>query len=99
MKKESFHVVLKFNVERSQFGNLTKLVKEFFQKDVERAEGFISAKFHANEEQTVFLNYATWKSKEAYELFVSTVGKKSETALKIKQFNPESNQVYHIKEI
>lgn len=93
----SFHVIVKFNLEPGGTEELKPVVKDFFENEVSKFPGFISAKFHENEDRSVFLNYATWESQEAYSKFLSEVGMKSERAAKVLAFNPSSDLVTHIE--
>ncbi len=94
-KYKSFHVVVKFETSPDEIVEIKKAVKDFFEIEVSKMKGFISAKFHENKEQTTFLNYASWESAECLENF-RTVTQTSELAKKVLQFNPESIELYHI---
>lgn len=93
----TFHVVVRFEVNPSKMDILKELVKDFFDSEVSKFPGFESAKFHESEDQSIFLNYATWKSKETYNQFLEEVGMKSEKAKKVLEFNPSGDQLYHIE--
>jgi hypothetical protein len=97
MNLKSFHVVVRFDTSDNNFKELTRSVKDFFDNEVSSFPGFISAKFHTNDEHSVFLNYATWESKSAYQKFLDEVGMKSEKAKKVLSFNPTADQVFHIE--
>ena len=92
----TFHVVVRFELSSGEVVKLKPIVKDFFDTEVTKFPGFISAKFHENEDQSVFLHYATWESKEAYSKFLEEVGKKSQKAQKVLAFNPSSDQLYNI---
>lgn len=93
----TFHVVVRFETSENDFQNLTHTVKDFFDNEVSKFPGFVSAKFHINEEHSIFINYATWESKSAYQKFLEEVGMKSERAQKVLAFNPSADQVFHIE--
>ncbi len=78
---------------------LISSVKEFFKHDVEPFDGFVSAKFHADDERKIFINYATWKSKESYQEFLETIASTSARGKKVKAFNPKGYQVYHLEDL
>ncbi len=92
----TFHVVVRFDLEFGEIEKLKPLVKAFLDSEVSKFPGFISAKFHENEEKTVLINYATWESKEAYAKFLNEVGSKSERAKRITEFNATVDQVFHV---
>lgn len=93
----AFHVVVRFELKAGEVEKLKPVVKDFFDSEVSKFPGFISAKFHENEDKSVFLNYASWESKEAYSKFLEEVGMKSEKAKKVLEFNPSADQVHHIE--
>lgn len=92
----TFHVVIRFQIEPEKIGELKSVVKDFFVNEVNHAQGFVSAKFHENEDQTVFLNYATWESKSAYLKFSKDIAMKSERAKRVFAFNPSADRVHCI---
>lgn len=92
----TFHVVVRFELAKSEVAELKPVVKDFFDNEVSKFPGFVSAKFHENKDQSVFLNYATWESQEAYAKFLEEVGMKSDRAKRVLSFKPHSDQVYHI---
>ncbi|MEE3079399.1 MAG: antibiotic biosynthesis monooxygenase [Bdellovibrionota bacterium] len=93
----TFHVVVRFQLESGELEKLKPIVKDFFESEVSKFPGFVSAKFHENEDKSVFLNYATWESQEAYSRFLDEVGMKSERAKKVLEFNPSADQLHHIQ--
>ena len=93
----TFHVVVRFQLEENEVEKLKPIVIDFFNNEVSKFPGFISAKFHQKEDSSVFLNYAAWESKEAYAKFLDEVGIKSDRAKKVLAFNPTAEQVHHIE--
>jgi quinol monooxygenase YgiN len=92
-----FHVVVRFELKSDELEQLKPIVKDFFENEVSVFPGFVSARFHENEDQTVFLNYATWESKDAYHAFLNEVGMVSERAKKVLAFKPSADQLFHIE--
>lgn len=93
--KSPLYVIVRFEVKNEDLKTVIDTIMDFFEKEVSTFDGFISYKLHLNEEGTVLINYATWKSKEHFQkfrLFAST----SEISKKIQSFQPRADMVYEI---
>lgn len=75
---------------------LKELIKDFSENEAKNVPGFISARFHQNESETILINYSTWESLDAYQQFKSKILEVSERSKKIKAFNPMVDQVYEV---
>ncbi len=56
-----------FTVDPSKQQNLVDMLKEATEQIMNKQEGFISANIHKSLDGTKVVNYAQWKSKEAFE--------------------------------
>lgn len=93
----SFHVVVRFSLRPGAMDKLKPVVKDFFENEVSGFPGFISARFHQNHDETVFLNYATWRSEGDYKTFLEQVGTVSSRAKKVLAFEPTADMVHSVE--
>ncbi|MBW2962934.1 antibiotic biosynthesis monooxygenase [Mesonia aestuariivivens] len=92
--KNTYHVLVRFEIQEEKFQTLYSLIKEFFEKEVNSSPGFISSQILTNEEKTIVINKATWASKEKFDKFAQETASKSEISKKIAAFNPLRETFY-----
>jgi hypothetical protein len=80
--KTPIYVIVRFDLQAGELDVLAPLIKDFFQKEVSAVSGFVSAKLHTNDDCTVLINYATWKSIDAFNKFRNEVAANSEISKK-----------------
>jgi quinol monooxygenase YgiN len=96
MKNKPLHVIVRFELKAGELDTLTALIRDFFEKEVSRFPGFISAKIHQNEAGTVLINYATWESTEHFHQFVMELASLSPIAQQIQAFRPTQDMVFEV---
>jgi heme-degrading monooxygenase HmoA len=94
--KTPIYVIVCFDLRAGELDVLAPLIEEFFQKEVSAVPGFMSAKLHTNDERTVLINYATWKSMDAFQRFMNEVAANSAVSKKIQQFSAKTDVVFEI---
>jgi heme-degrading monooxygenase HmoA len=96
MKNKQLNVIVRFELNDGQLDTLVSLIRNFFEQEVSRFPGFISAKIHRNEAGTVLINYATWESTEHFQQFVMEMASVSPTAQQIQAFHPTQDMVFEV---
>ncbi|NIJ56126.1 antibiotic biosynthesis monooxygenase [Dyadobacter arcticus] len=96
MINKQLNVIVRFELKEEELETLVSQIRDFFEKEVSRFPGFISAKIHQNQERTVLINYATWDSSESFQKFVMELASVSPIAKKIQAFNPKQDMVFEI---
>ncbi|GAB3926504.1 antibiotic biosynthesis monooxygenase family protein [Larkinella terrae] len=96
MKNKPLNVIVRFELKDGELDTLISLIRDFFEKEVSRFPGFISAKIHQNEVGTVLINYASWESAEHFQRFVRELASLSPIAQQIQAFRPTQDMVFEI---
>jgi hypothetical protein len=96
MKNKPLHVIVRFELNDGELDTLVSLIRDFFEKEVSRFPGFISAKIHQNEVGTILINYATWESTERFQQFVMELASISPIAQQIQAFHPTQDMVFEV---
>lgn len=79
IQENKYYVVLiEIEVEPQHQQNFLDKIATYVEKYIKSLPGFISASFHISEDGRKVLNYAQWRSKEAYESFLSFNPKEAE---------------------
>ncbi|GAB3696533.1 hypothetical protein GCM10027592_19710 [Spirosoma flavus] len=96
MKNKQLNVIVRFELKAAELDSLISLIRNFFEKEVSRFPGFVSAKIHQNEAGTVLINYATWESTEHFQQFVTELASISPIAQQIQAFHPTQDMVFEV---
>lgn len=79
ISEDKYYVVLvEIIVEPQYQKTFIQEMAQYIEKHIKALPGFISSSLHASQDKNKVFNYAQWKSKEAYESFLSFNPEKSE---------------------
>lgn len=70
-KNKHYVVLIEIEVEPQHQQTFLDKITKYVEKHIKSLPGFISASFHTSGDGRKILNYAQWRSKEAYESFLS----------------------------
>jgi len=96
MKNKQLNVIVRFELKAGELDTVISLIRDFFEKEVSRFPGFISAKVHQNEAGTILINYATGESTEHFQQFVMELASISPIAQQIQAFQPTQDMVFEV---